>query len=153
MRFRTAILGGDKTAAGIQIPNEVVEALGPSRKPPVKVTIAGHTFRSTVATVGGVFMVGVTNDFRKMTGVAAGDEVDVEIELDTEKREVTVPADLASALDAATGARQRFDGLSYSNKRRIVEPIQDAKTAETRQRRIETSVARLGDGRTQEDGR
>jgi hypothetical protein len=147
MRFRTTILGGDKTAAGIQIPNEIVEALGQGKKPPVKVTIATHTFRSTVATVSGIFMVGVTNEFRKTSGVAAGDEVDVEIELDTEKREVSVPADLATALDAATGARQFFEALSYSNKRRIVEPINDAKSPETRQRRIDASVARLREGR------
>ncbi|MEA2611092.1 MAG: hypothetical protein QOG32_818 [Chloroflexota bacterium] len=147
MRFRTTILGGDKTAAGIQIPNEIVEALGQGKKPPVKVTIATHTFRSTVATVSGIFMVGVTNEFRKTSGVAAGDEVDVEIELDTEKREVSVPADLATALDAVAGARQYFDGLSYSNKRRIVEPINDAKSPETRQRRIDASVARLREGR------
>ena len=147
MRFRTTILGGDKTAAGIEVPTEIVEALGSSRKPPVRVTINGHTYRSSVATVSGVFMVGVTNAFRKESGVAAGDTVDVDIELDTEPREVTVPPDLAAALDADADARRFFDGLSYSNKRRIVMPIDDAKTLETRQRRIDRSVEALREGR------
>ena len=147
MRFRATILSSGKTAAGIQVPTEVVEALGPSRKPPVRVTINGHTYRSSVASMGGVFMVGVTNEFRKEADVAAGDEVDVDIELDTEKREVVVPPDLAAALDADADARRFFDGLSYSNKRRIVIPIEDARTPETRQRRIDTSVGRLRGGR------
>ncbi len=147
MRFRTTILGTGKTAAGIEVPVEVVAALGPSRKPPVRVTINGHTYRSTVATMSGVFMVGVTNEFRRESGVAAGDTVDVDIELDTEKREVTVPPDLAAALAADPAAQAFFDRLSYSNKRRIVIPIDDAKTPETRERRIATSVDKLREGR------
>jgi Bacteriocin-protection, YdeI or OmpD-Associated/Domain of unknown function (DUF1905) len=147
MRFRATILSSGKTAAGIEVPTAIVEALGPSRKPPVRVTINGHSYRSSIATVGGVFMVGVTNEFRKEAEVAAGDEVDVDIELDTEKREVVVPPDLAAALDADAGARRAFDGLSYSNKRRIVIPIEDARTPETRQRRIDKSVVALREGR------
>ena len=147
MHFRTTILSAGKTAAGIQIPAEVVDALGNSRKPAVTVTINGFTYRSTIATMDGRFMVGVSNDVRKAAGVAAGETVDVDLELDTEPREVVVPADFAAALDAEPSARAFFDGLSYSNKRRFVEPIDDAKTDETRQRRIETSVVKLRDGR------
>jgi Bacteriocin-protection, YdeI or OmpD-Associated/Domain of unknown function (DUF1905) len=147
MRFRTTILAAGKTAAGIEIPIEVLDALGTSRKPPVKVTINGFTYRSTVATVDGRFMVGVSNEVRKSAGVVAGETVDVDLELDTEPRQVTIPPDFGAALDADVGARQFFDGLSYSNKRRIVEPIADAKTPETRQRRIESSIARLRAGR------
>ena len=147
MRFRALIQGTGKTAAGIQVPDDVVEALGAGRKPPVRVTINGHTYRSSVASMGGVFMVGVTNEFRRTSGVAPGDEVDVEIEVDTEPREVAVPPDLMAALDADPAAQSFFDGLSYSNKRRIVEPIVDAKAPETRQRRIEKSVAGLHDHR------
>ena len=84
---------------------------------------------------------------RKAAGVTAGEDVDVELELDTEPREVTVPVDLAAALDADAAARSFFDGLSYSNKRRVVEPIEDARTPETRQRRIDGWVAKLHDGR------
>jgi hypothetical protein len=147
MRFRTTILTEGKTAAGIQVPTEIVDGLGQGKKPPVRVTINGHTYRSSVASVGGVFMVGVTNDFRKQSGVAGGDEVEVEIELDTEKREVTVPAEITAALEGDAGARQFFEGLSYSNKRRIVEPIAEAKTPETRQRRIEKSIEKLQERR------
>jgi hypothetical protein len=147
MRFRTTILSGGGTTAGIQVPIEVLDALGPSRKPPVRVTINGHSYRSSVATVSGAYMVGVTNEFRNESGLAAGDEVDVDIELDTEKREVTVPPDLAAALEGDAEARRFFDGLSYSKKRSIVEPIAAAKAPETRQRRIERSIERLHEGK------
>src|SRR5436305_29188 len=119
MRFRTVILSSGKTAAGIVVPPEIVAALSSSKKPAVRVTVNGHTYRSTVATVSGEFMVGISVEERKKAGVAAGDEVDVDIELDTEPREVTLPPDFAAALDADAEARQFFDGLSYSNKRRI----------------------------------
>jgi hypothetical protein len=125
----------------------VVAALGSSRKPPVRVTINGYTYRSTVATMNGVFMVGVSNEVRRESGVAAGETVDVDIELDTEKREVDIPPDLAAALAVDETAQRFFDGLSYSNKRRIVIPIDDAKTSETRERRIAASVQKLHEGR------
>lgn len=147
MRFRTTILTEGKSAAGIQVPPEIVEGLGQGKKPPVRVTINGHTYRSSIASMNGVFMVGVTNEFRKASELAGGDKVDVEIELDTEKREVTVPPDLAAALEGDAEARQFFDGLSYSNKRRIVEPIGEARTPETRQRRIEKSIEKLRERR------
>lgn len=147
MRFRTTILAAGKTAAGIQVPPEVVAGLGSSRKPAVTVTINGYTYRSTVATMGGVFMIGVSNDNRTKAGVAAGDEVDVDIELDTAPRILHVPADFQTALEADPVAKTFFDGLSYSNRSRHVLSIDDAKTPETRQRRIEKSVAQLRDGR------
>jgi hypothetical protein len=146
MRFRATIEGTGKTAAGIRVPDEVVAALGPSRKPPVVMTINGHSYRGSVASMGGEFWIGVTNDFRRTAGVAAGDQVDVDLVLDTQPREVSVPSDLSAALEADPEARDFFDGLSYSNKRRIVEPIADAKNPETRQRRIEKAVARLHGG-------
>jgi hypothetical protein len=146
MRFRTTILSAGKTAAGIEVPPEVVEALGSGRKPPVKVTINGYTYRSSVATVSGAFMIGVSNDVRRAAGVAAGEEVDVELALDTEPRVVEVPGDLAEALDADEAARTAFDRLTYSNKRRIVMLVDDAKTPETRQRRIDKSIADLRAG-------
>jgi hypothetical protein len=147
MRYRTTILSAGKTAAGIEVPPDVVEALGSGRKPPVRVTINGYTYRSSVATVSGAFMIGVSNDVRRAAGVAAGEEVDVELELDTAPREVEVPADLAAALDADPGARAAFDRLTYSNKRRIVEPIRDAKAPETRQRRIDKAILDLRAGK------
>jgi hypothetical protein len=147
MRFRATLELGGKTATGIRVPDEVVEGLGAGRKPAVSVTINGHTYRSTVATMDGVFMLPVSADVRAAAGIAAGDEIDVGIELDTAPREVTVPIDFAAALDAEVDARRFFETLSYSNKRRFVLSIEDAKTPETRQRRIEKSVAALREGR------
>jgi len=145
--FRTKILETGKTAAGIQVPPQVVAALGTSKKPAVRVTINGYTYRSTVATMGGVFMIGVSNDVRQKSGVAGGQTVDVTLELDTAPREVNVPADFAAALKKDPAAKKFFDSLSYSNKSRHVLSIEGAKTAETRQRRIEKSVSALHEGK------
>lgn len=147
MKFHTTIQQGGKTATGIHVPDEVVASLGSGKRPPVRVTINGYTYRSTVAVMGGRFMVGVSADVRESAGVAGGDEVDVDMELDTQPREVTVPADLAEALDADAAARQYFDGLSYSNKLRHVLAIDGAKTTETRERRIAKSVSLFREGR------
>jgi hypothetical protein len=147
MRFRTTIQQSGKTATGIQVPDEVVEALGSGRRPAVKVTINGYTYRNTVAVIGGVYMVGVSAEHRAGAGVAGGDEVDVDVELDTAPREVAVPADFAAALDAEPNARRTFDGLSYSNKSWHVLQVTGAKTDETRQRRIAKSVDLLKQGR------
>jgi Bacteriocin-protection, YdeI or OmpD-Associated/Domain of unknown function (DUF1905) len=148
MRFRAMVELGGKTATGIRVPAEVVASLGQSKRPPVRVTINGHTYRSTVASMGGVFMLGVSAAVRESAGVAAGDEVDVDMELDTEPREVTVPPDFKDALDSDADARRYFDGLSYSNKQRFVISIEEARTAETRQRRIARAVSMLREGRT-----
>lgn len=148
MRFRTTVEGAGKTAAGMKIPPEVVAALGTSRKPAVKVTINGYTHRSTVAVVNGAFMVGVPPVFREGAGIGPGDEVQVEIELDTEPRVVSVPPDLAAALKRDSAAQRAFEALSYSNQRRLAEPIADAKSDETRERRVAKVMAELQQGRS-----
>jgi hypothetical protein len=147
MRFRTTILQSDKTATGIRVPNEIVEALGAGKRPKVKVTIRGYTYRSSIAVMGGDYMVGVSADNRAGAGVAGGDEVDVDLELDTEPRVVTVPPDFGAALDAEPAARHTFDSLSYSNKSWHTLQIAAAKSDETRQRRIAKSVDALREGR------
>lgn len=147
MRFNTTILQTDKTATGIEIPDEVIDALGAGKRPPVRVTLHGFTYRSTVAVMNGVYMVGVNAENRSAAGVAGGDEVQVDIEVDTEPREVVVPADFSSALQGDPAARLTFDGLSYSNKRWHVLQVEGAKTAETRERRIAKSVEILRQGR------
>jgi len=146
MRFRTTILQSGKTACGIQVPPDVVATL-PNKRAPVRVTINGHTYRSTIAVMGGVFMVGVSAENRAASGASAGDVVDVDMELDTAPRELTVPADFSEALDREPEARRFFDGLSYSNRQRHVLGVEGAKTAETRERRIAKSVEMLRDGR------
>jgi len=148
VRFRTTTQLEGKTATGFRVPREVVDSLGRGKRPPVLVTIGGHTYRSTVAPYGDVFMLPLAAEHRAVAGVAAGDEVDVDLELDLEPREVTVPADFAEALDGDAAARRFFDGLSYSNRRRFVLSIEEARTAETRWRRIARAVERLGEGRT-----
>jgi hypothetical protein len=147
VRFRTTIEQAGKTATGIQVPEEVVQALGSGRRPAVTVTINGYSYRSTVAVLGGRYMVGVSAEHRAGAGVAGGDEVDVDIDLDTAPREVTVPPDLAAALDTEPEARRTFDGLSYSNQSWHVLQVEGAKTDETRQRRIARSVDLLKQGR------
>ena len=147
MKFHTTLKQGDKTATGIQIPNEVLEALGAGRKPPVKLTVNGYAYRSTVATVDGNFMVGFNADHRAASGIRGGDEIDVEIELDTEPRVVELPADLAAALEVDPKAKETFDKLSNSLKGYHVSQVTGAKTDETRQRRIEKSISVLREGR------
>jgi hypothetical protein len=147
MQFRTTVLQGDKTATGIEIPPEIVEALGAGKRPAVTITINGFTYRSSIAVMGGTYMVGVSAENRAGTGVKGGDVVDVGIELDTAPREVDVPPDFAAALDAAPAARTTFDRLSYSNKSWHVLQLAAAKTDETRQRRIAKSIEALGEGR------
>ena len=147
MRFRGKILLGGKTATGIRVPDEVVASLGPSKRPAVRVTIGSYTYRSSVASMGGDFMLPISAEVRENAGVVAGDEVDVDIELDTEPREVSLPPDFADALDRDADARRFFDGLSHSNKRRLLIPIEEAKTAETRERRIAKTVTMLREGR------
>ena len=147
MRFRTTIEQSGKTATGIPVPTEVVEALAAGKRPAVTVTINGYTYRSSIAVMGGAFMISLSSEHRAAAGVAGGDEVDVDVELDAAPREVSVPADLAAALDAQPAARRTFDGLSYSNKLWHVLQIEGAKTDETRRRRIVKSVEALREGR------
>ena len=147
IKFHAVLLRAGKTATGIIVPNSVVAALGPGRRHSVSVTINGHTYRSTVAPLGGDFMLPVSAEVREKCGIEGGDEIDIEIELDTKPREVTVPSDFAAALDKVPEARRFFDGLSYSNKQRHVLSIEGAKTSETRERRIERSVTALKEGK------
>ena len=147
MRFRTTILQGDKTATGIRVPDEIVGALGAGKRPRVTVTINGYTYRSSIAVMGGDFVVGVSAENRAGAGVAGGDEVEVDIELDTAPRVVAVPSDFAAGLDAEPAARRTFDALSYSNQGWHVYQIEAAKNDDTRQRRIAKSVDALREGR------
>ncbi len=144
MTFRTTIVLGGKTATGLRVPPEVVAGLGAGKRPAVRVTIGTYTYRSTVAVMRGDFMIPLSADHRGAAGLAAGDDVEVGLELDTEPRLVTVPPDLADAMDPK--ARRRFDALSYSNQRRHVLAIDGAKTPETRQRRIAKTLDELGTG-------
>ena len=145
MKFHTTLLqADDMNATGIVIPSEVIESLGAGKRPPVTVTLNGkYSYRNTIAVMGGQYMVGVSAEHRAGAGVKGGDEIDVELELDTAPRVVNVPEDFKAALDSEPEARRFFDSLSYSHKSRHVLAIEDAKTPETRQRRIEKAIAML----------
>lgn len=131
------------------MPAEVVDGLGGGKRPAVRVTINHHTYRSSVAVMGGEFMLGVSAEQRALAGVAAGDRIDVALELDTEPREVTVPADLAAALAADDAARHFFETLSYSKRLRYALSVETAKKPETRQLRGAAAVSALRAGRPQ----
>jgi hypothetical protein len=146
MKFRTRILQAGKTATGIELPTKIVEALGAGKRPPIRVTINGYTYRSTVAVMGGKFMVGVSADVHEAAIVAGGDEVDVDVELDTAPREVNVPPELRKALTRNPDAKRFFDQLSYSKKRLYTVPIEKAKTDETRQRNLDKAINELRNG-------
>jgi len=143
MRFSTTVELGGRTATGMRVPDEVVEALGAGRRPAVTVTIGAHSYRSTVAARGGVFLLPLSAENRQAAGVQAGDEVEVDVELDTAPREVAIPPDLAEAIAGDPLAATRFDALAYSHRLRWVLSVEDAKTPETRQRRIEKAVSTL----------
>jgi hypothetical protein len=147
MRFRATLLGHGKSATGVEVPPEVLAALGPSKRPKVKVTIGDHTYRSSVAARGEVYLLGVSAEVRASTGAATGDELEIELELDEAPRVVDVPEDLAQAISAEPAAQEFFDRLSYSNQRRLVLAVESAKTVETRQRRIAKTVAGLAEGK------
>jgi len=143
MHFRTTIELGGKTATGLVVPGDVVTALGGGRRPPVRVTVGGHTYRTTVATMRGRFLVPLSAANREAAGVAAGDEVEVAIELDSAPREVDVPDDLAAALAGEPAARQFFDGLSFTHRKEWVRWVTEAKRAETRTQRVARTVEAL----------
>lgn len=127
MKFRAVLELGGKTATGIEVPEDAVRRLGAGKKPPVKVTIGDYTYRSTVAVMGGRFMLPVSAKNREGAGVSAGDELEVSIELDTEPRELEVPADFSAQLDRNLEAKKFFYSLSYSSKRRFVLNIEGRK--------------------------
>lgn len=141
--FRTTIELGGKTATGLPVPEEVVHSLGQGRRPAVIVTIGSHSYRSTIASMGGRWLIPLSAENRAAAGVAAGDPVAVRIEADTAAREVTVPDDLATALSHDQIARDFFDSLAYSHRKEWVRWIEDAKKPETRSNRLQVTVDAL----------
>ncbi|MBB4141455.1 YdeI/OmpD-associated family protein [Microbacterium invictum] len=140
-RFETELfLSGNNT--GIEVPPDLVEALGAGRRPPVVVIVNGFEYRSTIAVMGGKYLIPFSSDKRAATGLHGGDPITVDLELDTAPRTVDVPDDLSAALDAA-GARVAFDALAPSARKAHATNVEGAKAAETRERRIAAIVAKL----------
>jgi hypothetical protein len=146
-RFRTKVLQAGKTATGVEVPEKVVESLGSTKRPLVKVTINGYTYRSAIAPMGGTYMLGISEQVRSAAKVGAGDTVDVEVVLDTDKREVEVPPELAKALVKDKAAKKYFEGLSYSRKIALVAPIANGKTKETRERNLAKAMEAIKAGK------
>jgi hypothetical protein len=145
MRFESTVELGGKTATGIPVPDEVIEAVASSKRPPVTITINGYTYRTTAVRMGGQFLVPLSAENREAAGVAAGDDITVDIEADTAPREVTLPDDLAAVMDDEV--RAAYDGLSYTHRKEWVRWVEEAKKPETRATRIEKTVAGLREGK------
>ncbi len=147
---RTATFETTVTAAGnntgIVVPAEVVDRLAAGKRPQVLVDVNGHEYRSTVAVMGGRYMIGISAAVRAATGLSGGDPIRVTLTVADAPREVTVPADFAAAL-ASDGATAFFEKLSNSLQRYHVDTIEAAKTPETRERRIAKAVALFGEGK------
>ena len=146
MKFKTSVFqSGNNT--GIEVPPAVVDGLGGGKKPAVVVSVGSYSYRSSIAVMGGKFLIPLSSDRRAEFGIKGGDAVEVELSLDDAPREVAVPEDLSAALAGDAAAKAFFDKLAYSNKLRHVLSINDAKTPETRQRRIDKAVDMLRAGK------
>jgi hypothetical protein len=128
---------------GLEVPPRVVETLGGGKRPPVTISINGHSWRSRIAIMRGRYLLGLSNANRKAAGVSTGNRVEVEVELDVEPRVVVEPPDFARALDADPSARAAYDRLADGRKREHVRAVDTAKRPDTRARRIESAIAIL----------
>lgn len=144
--FHTTILQTGKNTAGIEVPAEVMEQLGGGKRPLVKVKLAGYSYRSAVAVMDGKYMVSFSAEHRQASGINGGDEADVTLELDLEPRSVELPEDLRAALEQA-GAMTAFEKSAPSMKKEYVRQVEEAKAAETRERRIAKIVENLKAGK------
>jgi hypothetical protein len=142
MKFSTTMFQ-DGNNTGIEVPSDVVAALDAGKRPSVVVNVNGYEYRSTVAPMGGKYLLPFSAARRKESGIQGGDAIDVELTLDTTPRTVEVPDDLRSALDASTTAAAAWEKLSYTHRKEHVRSVLDAKKAETRTRRIAAVVAKL----------
>ena len=132
--------------AGIEVPAAVIEQLGAGKRPPVLVNVNGYEYRSTVAVMGGKFMISFNATTRAETGLAAGDPINVTLTVADAPREVLVPEDFAAALDTA-GMRPFFDALANSLQRFHIDNINGTKSEETRLRRIDKAVELFREGK------
>ncbi len=136
-------------AAAIVLTDDEVATLGEGAKRfPVRATVNGYTWRTSVARMRGEFLVGLSREVREGAGVAAGDAVEVALELDTAPREVEVPPALAGAFAKDSVAKTAFDGLAYTHRKEYARWIEEAKREDTRQRRVEQAMTMLKAGKT-----
>ena len=136
--FKTTIVR-EGSMCFVPVPFDPKPVFGKVRAP-VKVTLNGYTYRSTIASMGGTVCIPLRRSNREAAGLEGGETLNVKLELDTEKREIKPPADLVKALKATPTAWDRWKELSYSHQRETVESIEGAKTPETRARRVARAV-------------
>ncbi len=129
-----------KAATGIVVPSEVIDQLAAGKKPPVRVTLNGFEYRTTIGVMSSQSMIPVSAAIRQAAGLAAGDPVEVVLVVDASERSVDVPADLQAAFAANPTAGSFFESLSNSLRRYHVDNINAAKGVETRQRRIDKAI-------------
>ena len=145
----TTVLQPRGPAAAVVLTDEQVEAVGEGAKRfPVRATVNGHTWRTSVARMRGEFLVGLNKEVRAAAGVESGDTVSVELELDAEPRDVDVPPALAEALAGDDAARAAFDGLAFTHRKEYARWIAEAKREETRDRRVAEALEMLRAGKT-----
>ncbi|NUR96680.1 MAG: DUF1905 domain-containing protein [Kribbellaceae bacterium] len=137
--FEGRIVVNDGGGAWVEVPDEVIAALGGGGRIPVQATFDGVAYRGSIASMGKSMALGILKSIRAELGKGDGDPVTVTVERDAGERTVDVPDDLAAAL-AEAGVRAAFDGMSYSHRREHVNAINDAKKPETRRRRIAKAV-------------
>jgi uncharacterized protein YdeI (YjbR/CyaY-like superfamily) len=143
MKFRaTLIPSGNATA--VEVPEAVMATLGSEARPPVVVTINTTTWRTRIAKMRGQILIGISAAHRESAQITEGEEIEVDLTLDTAPREVEEPADLKAALDASPTARTAFDKLAFGLKSKHLRDIESAKSDEVRARRIAKLVETLG---------
>lgn len=143
MRLRLELESSGGNTAGFHIPDHVVEQLGGGRRPKVVVTVGSRTWRSSIARMGGQFMLGVSMANREAAGVSAGQTLDIELELDTAERTVEVPDDLAVDLDRDPAATEAWKRWSFTRRKEAARSLAEAKKPETRVRRLEKVLGDL----------
>jgi bifunctional DNA-binding transcriptional regulator/antitoxin component of YhaV-PrlF toxin-antitoxin module len=139
--YETVVIGHGKHAA-IEIPDENLAEIGGNKRAPLKVTINGYTYQSTATGVDGKCMVVFPMRDREASGAKAGDLITVTLELDDGYRTVDIPAELERAL-SANGLSETFHALNYSTRKEYARQVREAKTEETRERRIEKILSQL----------
>lgn len=127
---------------GIEVPEDVVLDFGAGKRVPVIVTIAGYSYPSTTAVMGGKFLLPLAKEHREACGVSGGETHEVTLTHDTSSRLTPVPDDLAEALEAAE-VRTAFDALAPSRRKEHVRQVESAKAETTRARRIAKIVDSL----------
>jgi hypothetical protein len=137
-KFKTTIVR-DGAMCFIPVPFDPKPVFGKVRAP-VKVTLNGYTFRSTIAAMGGTVCLPLRKSNREAAGLEGNETLEVRLDLDEETREVKPPADLVKALKAESGAYERWKEMSFTHQREYAEAVESAKRPETRQRRIANAV-------------